>query len=120
MVIIYECFLIWLVQRYLHAFLPETPQEYIVSFEEWGRLGIAFAVFLGVVIPVVFTVEEPAASLGVVPASILVSLNGTIINSLAPEIDMLDFISNAEFPKTCVFRRPLQPLTRNPQKSLGR
>lgn len=98
--------------RYLHAFLPQTPQEYTVSFEEWGRLGIAFAVFLGVVIPVVFTVEEPAASLGVVPASILVNLNGTDIASLPSEMDMLDFISNAEFPKTCIFRRPLQPLAK--------
>ena len=96
----------WLA-TYLHAFLPGSPQEYTVSFEEWGRLGIAFAVFLGVVIPVVFQVEEPATSLGVSPASILVALNGTDIASLPPETDMLDFISNAEFPKTCVFRRPL-------------
>ena len=84
-----------------------------MSFEEWGRLGIAFAVFLGVVIPVVFTVEEPAASLGVIPASILVNLNGTDIASLPPDMDMLDFISNAEFPKTCILRRPLQPLATN-------
>ena len=73
-------------------------------------IGIAFAVFLGVVIPVVFQVEEPATSLGVEPASILVALNGTDIASLPPETDMLDFISNADFPKTCVFRRPLLSL----------
>jgi hypothetical protein len=99
----------WLA-TYLHAFLPGSPTEYTVSFEEWGRLGIAFAVFLGVVIPVVFQVEEPATSLGVEPASILVALNGTDIASLPPETDMLDFISNADFPKTCVFRRPLLSL----------
>ena len=53
--------------------------------------------------------EEPAKSLGVRPASILVSLNGTTVESLGDEGDMLKFISDAAFPKTCVFRRPPHP-----------
>ena len=124
-----------------------------MTFEEWGQLGIAFAVFLGVVIPLVFSprprasrlarrasridgslrrraprrdreafgpegspataragVEDPAKSLGVKPASVLVSLNGKTVESLGEDGDMLSFISDEAFPKTCVFRRPPHPL----------
>lgn len=95
---------VWLAS-YLNAFVP-GDKEYTVQFTEWGRLGITFAVYGDVVIPVVFTVDEPARSLGVKPASVLVSLNNTRIDDLPPDANMLDFISNADFPKTCVFKRP--------------
>lgn len=97
---------------YLHTFLPRSSAEYTVSFEEWGRLGIAFSVYMDVVIPVVFTVDEPARSFGVVPGSMLISLNGTRIFDLPEENSMLDFISCADFPKVCVFLRPAQPAKR--------
>lgn len=97
---------------YLHTFLPHAPSEYQVTFKEWGRLGIAFAVYMDVVIPIVFTVDEPAKSLGVIPGSVLVSLNGTRIFDLPQDCNMLDFISNAEFPKDCMFARPSLPMTR--------
>ena len=99
---------------YLHAFLPvnHVPlneanelREYTVTFTEWGRLGIAFAVYCDVVIPVVFTVDTPASTFGVEPSSVLMSLNGTKISDLPKDANMLDFITNANFPKICVFAR---------------
>ena len=85
-------------------------RRYTIVFDEWGQLGLAFSVFKKVVIPVVFNVEDPARSLGVTPASMLVSLNGTKIADLPEDAEMLDHISRADFPKTCVFRRPKHPL----------
>ena len=90
---------------YLHAFAPITEYTQSVTFTEWGQLGIAFGVFMKRVIPVVFSVEGAALSNDVRPASELVSVNGRKVESLGDEDDLLEFVSSASFPKTCVFRR---------------
>lgn len=90
---------------YLHAFAPGAPIEQSITFAEWGQLGIAFGVFMKLVIPVVFSVEGAARAAGVRPASELVSVNGRSVASLGDDGDLLDFVSSASFPKTCVFRR---------------
>lgn len=97
---------------YLHTFIPPTDDEYSVSFTEWGRLGISFAVYTDVVIPVVFTVDEPARSFGVVPGSVLLSINGKKIFDLPENASMLDFITNCDFPKVCIFSRPNDSMRR--------
>ena len=90
---------------YLHAFAPITEYTQTVPFTEWGQLGIAFGVFMKRVIPVVFSVEGAALSNNVRPASELVSVNGRKVESLGDDDDLLEFVSSASFPKTCVFRR---------------
>ena len=90
---------------YLHAFTPITGYTQSVTFTEWGQLGIAFGVFMKRVIPVVFSVEGAAAQNDVRPASELVSVNGALVASLGDDDDLLEFVSSASFPKTCVFRR---------------
>lgn len=97
---------------YLHAFIPPTDDEYSVSFKEWGKLGIAFAVYTEVVIPIVFSVDEPARTFGVIPGSVLLSINGTKIFDLPDDANMLDFITNCDFPKECVFSRPNDSMRR--------
>ena len=90
---------------YLHAFAPITEYTQTVTFTEWGQLGIAFGVFMKRVIPVVFSVEGAALSNNVRPASELVSVNGRKVEALGDDDDLLEFVSSASFPKTCVFRR---------------
>ena len=90
---------------YLHAFAPITDYTQTVTFTEWGQLGIAFGVFMKRVIPVVFSVEGAALSNNVRPASELVSVNGRKVEALGDDDDLLEFVSSASFPKTCVFRR---------------
>ena len=90
---------------YLHAFAPITDYTQTVTFNEWGQLGIAFGVFMKRVIPVVFSVEGAALSNNVRPASELVSVNGALVDALGDDDDLLEFVSSASFPKTCVFRR---------------
>ena len=90
---------------YLYAFVGPREESYEVSFRDWGRLGIAFAVYGDVVLPVVFSVNSPASTLGVKPASVLISINGTKILDIPEDESMLDFISNCDFPKNLVFKR---------------
>jgi len=98
----------WL-SAYLHAFLPDRS-EYTVVFHEWGALGIRFAMYSEVVIPVVFTIDDPAKSLGVRPASVLHALNGELVSGRPEQEDFLDFVSSSSFPKTLLFKRPTSAL----------
>jgi hypothetical protein len=89
-----------------------TREQYEVVFSEWGALGIVMQEYRyeGEVNgrAHVITVTDDAKSKGVRVGSILVSVNGVTFEKMSYR-EQINFVSNAEWPKTLCFTVPNKP-----------